>query len=388
MKNFFLRIRRRINTFLHPNNIAKNIPIKAASSIKLINNTQKKVTIYTIADKRPEFLPLQVVTFKKHIKDKYEFIVLNNAIDSPERSQTITDLCAQLGIHCINVQRDQRYSIIGNQETFCGSSYTNPNVACAYPIKWGWERMCEENKDKLFVLIDSDMFIYKDISFNTMLEGYDAAFVMTYRGLQRDRAKAKVTYMWNAICIFHPEKISHLNELNWDCGVTPDGYIHRNPVDVGGYTHFWLKKYPIKVRHISEYGIYKYQQKNTNAIALECTLNGNYHFAFDYDITTKKASGFHAFEKNWKPGKRILPHFPVDYEERLVKKSIRYFEKFTYHHQIYPQPTLFGFIEFDNFTGDPDPAILHIKGGSNYHGFTEEYFQQKTQFVKNTLNIT
>ena len=42
----------------------------------------KKITIYTAADKRPDFIHLQYETLKKYIKDDFEYIIFNNAIDS------------------------------------------------------------------------------------------------------------------------------------------------------------------------------------------------------------------------------------------------------------------------------------------------------------------
>lgn len=359
----------------------------APSSGSVVPEKTKKVTIYTLSDKRPEFLPIQYENFKLHIKDDYEFVVLNNAIDSVERRNAISKICQDRGIRCLEVKTTEKFKVIGKQEVFKNGSYANANVACAYPIKWAWQEMCDSNQKKLFVLIDSDMFLYHDISFNQELRGYDAAFVTNYRGPKKKRTSFDVTYVWNGICVFNPEKIPNLNDLNWDCGVVPKGYIHGHAVDVGGYSHFWLKKNPIKVRPITEYGMYKQKKNDDHSMSLECTLNGNFHFAFDYNLDDKVSTNFHSFETDWKEGDAILPHFPPDFQSILVKKSIRYFEQFILDKQTYPDPTIFGILEFETFDAEPAPAIVHFKGGSNYHGFSEEYFHLKLEFIKRTLGI-
>ena len=45
------------------------------------NYSCSKVLIITHAYNRPEFIPLQDITFKKFLKDDYEFVVFNDARD-------------------------------------------------------------------------------------------------------------------------------------------------------------------------------------------------------------------------------------------------------------------------------------------------------------------
>lgn len=142
-------------------------------------------------------------------------------------------------------------------------SYANPNVATAYPLRWAWEDMCEYNKDKILMVFDSDMFICNPISFNNQLNGYDAALMMQYRGLNNKNISDSdlVTYIWNALFIFDVNKIKNLKELNWDCGIIKKSYINGYSVDVGGYAHFWLKENKIRIKYLSEYAIIDHKKK-------------------------------------------------------------------------------------------------------------------------------
>jgi hypothetical protein len=348
----------------------------------------KKITIYTLADKRPDFIAVQHASFKKFIKDEYEFIVLNNAMGSRKRTEEIYRICEELHIKCIKVKKDRKFNIIGKQKSIGWTgTYTNPNVACAYPIKWAWEEMCEYNKDKLFMLIDSDMFIRRDISFSNEMEGYDAALWMQYRGLSEKRTKASVTYFTNGICIFDPSKIKNIKEMNWDCGIIKKAFVNGYAVDVGGYIYTWLKENNLKIKHVSEYAIYSYKIKENDIIWLECAQNGNYYYSFEYNRKDKTTSNYVCHEIGWQADDAIFPHFPPDFEGILKQKIIKYFEEFILDKQTYPLPTFLGFMEFETFNEKIDPFIIHIKAGSGYVGFDENYRKLKFDFVKKSLNI-
>lgn len=348
----------------------------------------KKITIYTIVDKRPDFLPLQQASLQKHVRDEYELVVINNAIESKSRRIEIEQLCRKLGLRSLEVKRNRGLETIGGQKTFTWfGQYANPNVACSYPIKWAWSEMCSSNQDKIFVLIDSDMFLSQPLSFNEMLENYDAAFITHYRGPLNGRRQAEVTYIWNGICAFVPERIPALASINWDCGVAKQGHINGHAVDVGGYAHYWLQENKLRVRHVSEYAIYNYRLLGDGRINLECTLNGNYHFSFDYRRDSRETSNFRCYETGWGPGDAVLPHFPDDFLAVLQAKCIRYFETYIFEKKTYPDPTIFGFIELETFNTESAPFIFHIKGGSGYLGHSEDYKIKKLEFVKELLNL-
>ncbi len=343
----------------------------------------KKVTIYTLADKRPDFIEPQFESFKKHIKDNYEYVVLNNAISNKKNRDEITRICKKLDIRMIHVIKDKRFNNIDGEKaiTFWGS-YTNANLACAYPLNWAWEQICEDNKDNIFIIIDSDMFICKDISFNKEMEGCDASFIIQYRGPHNHRKEMTVTYPWNGICIFDTEKIQNIQSLSWDCGE-----VKGFKVDVGGGSHFWLEKNKIKIRHISEYAIHNVSEVDQSKIKIEAVLNGNYHYHFVYDTKDKSLSDFYCYEHEWEPEDQILPQYPDNFLETLQKKTLVYYEKFIKNKQTYPNPTFLGLIEFENFKDEIDPFIIHNKAGSGYAGFPKEYGIKKLEFIKKTLSL-
>lgn len=349
----------------------------------------KKVTIYTISDKRPDFIPIQYESFKKFINDNYEYVVINNAIDSKKRKRLISKTCEKIGVKCIEVKKVKNFNIIGKQKVFnIFGKYKNPNIACAYPIKWAWEKMCKDKND-VIVLIDSDMFLIKQTSFVKELEGNNISFVIQYRGIQKGKT-ASVTYPWNGICIFNHKKIKNLIDLNWDCGVIEKAYINGFSVDVGGYGHFWLKENKIKMKHISEYAIHNFKILPNKNIWIEATLNGNFHYSFEYNKTTEEIYELKHFKNNqWKyfKNKYIFPHMPENFNLTLQKKTIKYFEKFILNKQDYPSPTFIGMIEYETFSEEIEPFAIHNKAGSGYMGFDANYAKKKLDFIEKIVDV-
>ncbi len=95
-----------------------------------------------------------------------------------------------MGITCIEVVKDKKAAIIGTEKAFTWlGAYKNANLGTAYPLQWAWEKMCNDNKENLFVVIDSDMFLCKEVSFNEGLGTCDAVFIIQYRGPQDNRTK-------------------------------------------------------------------------------------------------------------------------------------------------------------------------------------------------------
>jgi FkbM family methyltransferase len=353
--------------------------------------SMKKVTICIATSSRPDFIPVQYESLKRFLKDDYEYVVLNNAINSKAMRKAITRTCDALGIRSIEIKKNKNFKIIGGQHaiSFFGG-YKNPNVATAYPIKYVWEDMCARNRERLLVIMDSDMFLCRPVSFNEELQGHDAAFITQYRGISADGHTASVTHPWNGICIFDVAKIPDLKTLNWDCGVIPKAFINGHAVDVGGYGHFWLKDHPVSIQHISEYAIHNFKLLPHNRISIEAVLNGNFHYLFTYDRTTKETSSLHVFrDGHWHEytASVILPHFPRGFEKTVIKKTIRYFEQFVLNKQTYPAPTFLGIIEFESFTENGTPFIIHNKAGSGYMGFDYSYSERKLAFIEQTLGI-
>ena len=196
------------------------------------------VKIFTFAHKRPDFLEMQVRTFRDKVKGGYEFIVFNNASFDKDRTdyQQIHNWCIGNGVTCIDIENDpDLVSALEKNETvkiFSGPNhYTDSVIACSYPICWAWKHIISPTKDKICI-IDSDMFFMKEFNIEAELDKYDLSYVPQDRG-------PTVLYMWNGIVFANLANLPEKESINWWCG-----RINNIPVDVGGQTHHYLAKYP------------------------------------------------------------------------------------------------------------------------------------------------
>ena len=63
-----------------------------------------KVLIMTLSYNKPEFIRWQHATFKKFLKDDYEFVVFNDA-PNKKLSKKIEAACRKLKIECISAEK-------------------------------------------------------------------------------------------------------------------------------------------------------------------------------------------------------------------------------------------------------------------------------------------
>ena len=107
------------------------------------------VKIYTISDKRPDFIKLQHEGFVKYLQDtNYEFIVCNNG-SKPELREEIESICSELKIKTLYVKGEEADGAIATQVPlqYCFKNY-----------------ILNDSKEDISVIIDSDIFLFNLIS--------------------------------------------------------------------------------------------------------------------------------------------------------------------------------------------------------------------------------
>ncbi len=196
--------------------------------IFLVFSIQSKVLLYTYAYNRPDFIEIQHKTFKKFLKDEYEFVVFNDA-NTLEMVQKIAQTCKKLGIECIRIPQeihDQPYL-----KRWPGESYHHPAVRNCNVVQYSLDQY-GFNHDDILVLLDSDVFLIKEFDIRNFMHGYDIA------GLGQSKAKNK-RYLWIGLVFLNMPKLPNKRELNFNCGKV-DGVS----VDAGGHSYYYLQKYP------------------------------------------------------------------------------------------------------------------------------------------------
>ena len=103
------------------------------------------------------------------------------------------------------VELDPEYQFINGYKQFEGDSFTGDgSQVCGYAFTWGWQHYIVKN-DCISILIDSDMFFIKDISFEEMMKDHNLAFIPSYRYSQKysenSRGQIAPRYPWNGLVI-------------------------------------------------------------------------------------------------------------------------------------------------------------------------------------------
>ena len=326
----------------------------------------KKIKIYTLSDKRPDFISIQYKTLVNHIQDDFEYIVLNNSVDDIERSNSIENTCSTLGIMSIKVILDDEFKFMNGENHFENGKYCNPNLACAYPIIWAWQKIITED-NSISVIIDSDMFLIKDISILETIKDYNFSFVPHYR------ENMEIFYPWNGIVIADIPNMPNPKEMNWGCG-----RVNGIPVDVGGQGHFYLEKYKkqLKNLYLSQFSIGDDRSDN-----VELTLNGCFCYYFNVQKNEVKIS-----QNPWSENK-IFPH--EKQKTNFWEHALPFFLSMVSWAKKYnfPKPTFIDLIKLESNYQIEDSFIFHYKAGSNYMPWmNDSYNQSKTESLNKVLD--
>lgn len=202
------------------------------------------IKIFSFASNRPDFVSLQLQSFKKHLKDEFEFVVFNNAqYDSTGGAdyQGLHNAGKENGVQIIDILKDQ--DLINRcqaMEASCSifsqhGTYSNPNVAHAYAFNYAWEKYILKEKGPI-AIFDSDVFLIEPISLIDVIGNHQLVCVQDGRPRP---SGPPIHYMWPTFVLANMATLPDPETLNWWCG-----RIEGIPVDVGGQSFFWFQNHP------------------------------------------------------------------------------------------------------------------------------------------------
>ena len=339
--------------------------------------TTPKVKIYTLACFRPDFIPIQFNSIKRHLTDEFEFIVFNNekpgnrTYDKNRRAQ-IFKICDELKIQCIDVEFDETIQHLNGEKAFDNGVYVNDNLSCAYGNAFAWKNYVSK-WDCLGCIIDSDMFLIKDVSFVELMKGYDLGFIPSYR------ENCTIKYMWNGFVLADIPNLPNPEEIGWGCNK-----INGIAVDVGGENYYYLEKYKdqLKLRYWDQVGLLRDDTKNLKEIC----LNGCAPYLIDFAQGTLGPMPYNDPQALLPPNLKTFPH-QTDRE----KYWGYFFNMFYRLNQIsvfydFPKPTYFDFIKAEEEDNINNSFIFHYKSATTRQSFqTDEYNRIKTIALEKLL---
>ena len=331
---------------------------------------------------RPDFIPIQLESIKRHVKCDFEYIVFDNAkIDNGFKySEQIKSTCKDLNVECVEVPYSKKILDICTTASINENGYTHGAYACYYPIQWCFTEFLNNIDHDMVYIIDSDMFFLNDINLYDLMKGKDLVYIPSFR--QDIRQNPMVEYIWNMFCGFNFKQDPTLKNLNWSNGINGGQMC-----DVGGGTYTYLLNKPSCIKEIiEEFNIYTLGKTMDGNIEVCVNINGN----IDYNLLLKP--NFDLIGIRHSGGVKFLPDRSFVYEKdrgdyseylvSMVKRVIGIIKKAGISET--PNPLRLGFIKraIDDYIFG-----IHYRSSSNYLDYsTDEYNIKKTEMLKKILN--
>lgn len=276
-----------------------------------------KTYIYSTHFNMPEYIELQLRSLNKFFECDFKFIIINDAklegdltnFNQSNLNEKISNTCKNNNIDCIRFP--QNYHTNRNI-LFPNTSEPKTNNAvtrCADVTQFCINHFLKNHNNGLLMILDADMFFINNFNILNFMENHNLGGI-----------RQKMGYLWNGICIFDSKL--NLNELNFDCG-----YVNNEPVDVGGQTYYFMKKYE---------DIIKYKP-------VTCS-----HYTFE-----------ETFKKESDHIKKILLEYTKLREDKSANKEIIL-----------------------------NKCILHIRSGGNWDYRTKEFKYKELEIIKKYINST
>lgn len=198
-----------------------------------------RVLVITHSYNRPDFIEIQHNTLKKFMLDEYEFVVFNDAYDQNIRTQ-INQMCAKHTLTCIEIPQEIHDRPYLKREVH--DERNHPSVRSANVLQYSLDILGFDYPGIVMVL-DSDMFLIRELSPTAYLANYDIAAVPQMR---KDDNQT-IDYIWIGLLFLNMNTLSNKQTLSFNCGWV-DGVL----TDTGGYTYYYFKQNPtVRVKDIN-----------------------------------------------------------------------------------------------------------------------------------------
>ena len=205
-----------------------------------------KVRIYAPHINKPEFIRFQLASIRAHVKDDWEYIVVNDAINEPfiynflesNMRETITNTCQELGIQCLQFPQElhaQRDKIFPNLQFFGN----NPSTRASDVYQWTLQQSL--HFDGFVIILDGDMFFIQDVCFLEKMGNANLAYLPQNR--------EGIEYPWLNLVGFYPKQTPNIQDFSYDCGS-----VNGVALDSGALSYYYLQanKDALKIRRIPQ----------------------------------------------------------------------------------------------------------------------------------------
>ncbi len=224
-----------------------------------------KVRIFTFHYNRPEFVEYQYATFKKFLRDDYEWIVFNDA-PNVNLEKAIREVCEKNGVKCVQYEQDwhkidpindwictnvdtkKKNSHIGFLMKDDGLDPDEVSQQCSvrhsHVIQYALENF-GYNHDDIVVIMDADVFPIKPISFRSLLVDVPLAGLDRYEPTCPTDNRVCCHFICPPLIVFDPRRLPDVQQLKFHVGFI-DGMLH----DTGSHSQAYLDQHPEVPYHL------------------------------------------------------------------------------------------------------------------------------------------
>jgi hypothetical protein len=315
---------------------------------------KKRLKIYTFPDKNPEYLQLQIDSFKKYMDDgNTDFIVINSSNNDADE---INNICLNNDVEVI---------------PYSGVRVSFPQYVVE---QYAWFRDNIQNKSNDYILlIHSDMFFINKLEYEKLMLDKKIYFNPQYRDTPFYKihdGTFRYFYMWDGVVLFDSEFINNNNlrqYFNW-------GFI-RGITDVGGETNIFLQN--IDLNNVGYFEMWTHHSLMGDK--LHSGLNGGIGFTINLNDEIKK------IEEGIQMGNKSFPYENenINYENYVIEKIIKIKEIFIDPYN-FENPVDSDWIQI---LGEPieKSPIFHFKSGSMYKNKFNKLEQIKKLIFKDEI---
>ncbi len=182
-----------------------------------------KVSVFSFAvnDKFP--IDIAYRRFQKHMKEDFEYILFNDAIDV-QMEQNINTIAAYNHIKCVRVPQHIH-------------AIQNPSEGYAASLNWAVQQYAPNNGYEIIALIHTDVFPIRDLTITGILDGNAAASTTEYKIVNGQG----IIYFYPALTLVNMKLLRNPQDL--DFGLEPG-------LDCGGKTKYFIQGYPGQVKFL------------------------------------------------------------------------------------------------------------------------------------------
>ena len=180
----------------------------------------EKVHVYSIHYNRPEFISWRFQTFKAHLKDDWDFTVINNARDKENRD-AINLTANALGISIIQTFSETPFHFAGKHH--------------ADSLNEVWKSHMCKHLESYVMFMDGDCFLVAPFSVGSYMGD-----TVPFGGCKQQR-EHQYHYLTPTVVMANPSLIPEPETIDWNgIHIGPNNTV----LDTGGGLHLYLERHP------------------------------------------------------------------------------------------------------------------------------------------------